>query len=122
MVATLLFWHHLKHPSDTTIRQKLPGTWVWQKYNMRFTITFATNGSFQSQLVFGYSKSSRTDQIGGTWQIKDGIYTSTITNDSNERHQVPRTSSGRIIVPNSDEFVLVSKDSTNNEVWKRVSQ
>ena len=74
IAATLLFWHHSRRPSDTEIRQKVPGSWTGK--NKKFLMTVTPDGSY------AYGTSPTHNAIGGTWEIKDGFFIMTITNST----------------------------------------
>jgi hypothetical protein len=122
IMCALLFWRHAKQPTDSDLRQKLSGTWAWERDNIRCTNTIAPNGTFDYQLVYLYAKDARTHQVEGTWQVEDGILIETITNDNDAQHRVPRTNSAQIILVDARELSVAYQHFTNTETWKRISQ
>ena len=101
VVASLLFWHHLKHPSDAAIRQKLPGTWNITGNGGSGTTTIDSDGHFLSQFA-----GRDVLRLEGTWQVEDGCFVYRVTNSSLAPNRVPYTVSERIIRIDSQELVL----------------
>jgi major membrane immunogen (membrane-anchored lipoprotein) len=73
-----------KPPSDAELRQKVTGVW---KYNHKSllgnpvedTFTFAPNGNYAKQVVIIHGTERKNYTGFGTWQIKDGVLTTTVT-------------------------------------------
>jgi hypothetical protein len=123
----LLFWQQAKQSKDRDFRRKLAGTWSWEFGNERDTNVIASDGSYDEQLISTNSKGAKLFQSAGMWQIEDGIFIETVTNDSRAHARVPRIKSAQIVRVDAREFVIVwpDPDSTNEpvkSVWQRVSQ
>jgi hypothetical protein len=73
-VISVLVWHHYRPPSDAEIHQTIIGTWRNPKGFGQ--MTFDSDGSFSSSWKAG----SRTNTFEGTWLVKDGELTATVTN------------------------------------------
>ena len=122
VACVLLVWQHVKISRfDRDFRQSLAGTWSRELENMRCTNIVAPDGSFTEQSTFSHPDRTNTYQMAGTWHIKDGNLIEAVTSDSNKSALVPRTHSGKIIVVNSNEFIMAWQGSTNKTVWQRVS-
>src|SRR5437763_534864 len=78
----LLFWQQAKQSKDRDFRHKLAGTWSWEFGNERDTNVMAPDGGYDEQLISTNSKGVKLFQSAGMWQIKDGIFIETVTNDS----------------------------------------
>jgi hypothetical protein len=98
VVASLLFWHHTKHPSDATIRRTLPGTWVAQGGSS--TCIRDADGHFVAQLA-----GRHTGRMEGTWQIQDGFLIDSITNSTLTTH-VPYTIRAQILRMDGHELAV----------------
>ena len=131
IVCGMLLYKQVKLSKDSGSRSQLIGTWSWEFYNERGTNTIAPNGSFDEQSVSTNYKGIKISQSAGTWQIKDGIFIETVTNDSRARARVPRIKSAQIVRVDARQFVIIwpdaahEDDSTNapiESVWQRVSQ
>jgi hypothetical protein len=101
--------------------QKLAGVWLRQEAGMRCTNTVAPDGSFTEQAVFVHPGRTNTYQMAGTWQIKDGRFIESVTNDSNMTARVPRSHSGQIVFVNTNEFVVSWPADKSKTVWQRIS-
>jgi hypothetical protein len=123
----LLFRQQVKLSRDREFKHKLAGTWSWEFNNERDTNAIASDGSYDEQLISTNSKGVKLFQFAGTWQIKNGIFIETVTNDSRARARVPRIKSAQIVRVDVHEFVIVwpDPDSANEpveSVWQKVSQ
>jgi hypothetical protein len=98
IVGSLLFWHHMKHPSDATIRRTLPGTWVAQGGSS--TCTRDADGHFVAQIA-----GRHTGRLEGTWQVQDGFLIDSITNSSLTA-RVPYTIRARILRMDGHELAV----------------
>jgi hypothetical protein len=117
----------VKLSRDREFRHKLAGTWSWEFDNERDTNVIAPDGSYDEQLISTNSKGVKLFQFARTWQIKNGIFIETVTNDSRPRARVPRIKSAQIVCVDAREFDIVwpDPDSTNEpveSVWQRISQ
>ena len=115
IAVTLLLTACSRHPSDAQVRQSLPGTWTWERDNIRCTNTIAADGTFDYQLVYLYAEGAQKHQVDGAWQVKDGVLIETITNDSNMQHRVPRTNSAQITILDAHELSVAYLHFTNTE-------
>jgi hypothetical protein len=117
IIATLIFMHYQKHPSDSMIRRKLPGTWIPNIADGRArTLTTSSDGHWTEQIT----GKIRTGRLEGTWQVRDGFLIITLTNNDLDM-QVPSTHSSRIIRIDSHEYVLQSENgNTPAVVFKKV--
>jgi hypothetical protein len=112
-IATLIFMHYQKHPSDSKIRRNLPGTWILNMAgDLRTTYIMSADGHWTGQ-VSGKTTAGRMD---GTWQVKDGFLISTTTNsnfgtNTSLRVQTPASVSSRIIRIDSHEFVVQTRNT-----------
>jgi hypothetical protein len=106
IVCILLYLRHAKISRDRDFSQKLAGAWSWEYANIRDTYTFAPDGSFAVHEIFSHPKSTNTYQMAGLWHIKDGMIVQTVTNDSNTKRRVPRTSSGQVVRVDAHEYVV----------------
>jgi len=115
IIGGLLFWHYRKHPSDTAVRQGLPGTWVETAGNgITKTITIDSNEHTTIQF-----SGRATGRLEGTGQVQDGFLITTITNSS-LAHRVPYTNRMRIVRMADHELVLQGERNTQEEVLKKV--
>ncbi len=111
IAASVLFWHHLKHPSDATIRRTLPGTWVANGGSS--TCTRDSDGHFVAQLT-----GRHVGRLEGTWQVQDGFLIETYTNSSFTKY-LPYTMRGRILRLDSHELA-VQEDAATISVSRRI--
>ena len=111
IIATLLVWHHTKHPSDAAIRRELPGTWVPPGGGS--TCIIGSDGHFVAQLT-----GKRVGRLEGTWQVQDGFMIYTFTNSSFTKY-VPYTIRGRILRMDGHELA-VQEDAKTVEVTQKV--
>jgi hypothetical protein len=109
MVASVLFWQHLKHPSDAKLVRQIAGTWT---HGGLFTQTFSLDGSFSS--VIGHSSALVTYQ--GTWLVKDHSLVLTVTNaqgTGNHRAEpVGSVDSSKIIHLDDHQFIYEIEGQT----------
>ena len=122
ILAVTLLWQFDKISRDRGFRRELAGTWSWELYNIRSISVFAPDGSFAAQRTYSHPTRTDTNQMSGTWLVKDGDLIEIVASDTNKRAKVPRTHVGRIIRENAQEFAVIWQDSTNESVWQRVSQ
>jgi hypothetical protein len=117
IIGTVIYLHYQKHPSDSMIRRKLPGTWTLNIGDGRArTMTMSLDGHCTEQITGKIG----TGRLDGTWQVKDGFLISTIkTNDLDM--PVPSTHSSRIIRIDSHEYVLHSDNGNTQVVFKKVA-
>jgi len=116
IVATLIFLHYQKHPNDSMIRRKLLGTWILNITDGRArTLMMSSDGHWTEQIT----GKIRTGRLDGTWQVRDGLLITTITNNDLDM-QVPSTHSSRIIRIDSHEYVLQSENGNTPAVFKKV--
>jgi uncharacterized protein YxeA len=106
VVLSLLLWQHHKVARDQDFSRKLAGVWSWKYANILETYNFAADGSLTTQDTFTYSKSTNTFQESGTWHIKDGQLTDTITSDTHKRARVPRSSTSRIVRLDANRLIV----------------
>ena len=105
IIGILIYLHYQKHPSDSMIRRKLPGTWVPNVADGRSHIfKLAADGHWTEQIT----GKIRTGRLEGTWQFKDGLLITTITTNDLDM-QVPSTHSSRIIQIDSHEFIVSNR-------------
>lgn len=116
IIAILVVMHYQKHPSDSAIRRKLPGTWTLNIADGRArTLMMSSDGHWTEQIT----GKIRTGRLDGTWQVRDGFLISTITNNDMDM-QVPSTHTSRIIRIDSHEYVLHSENGNTQVVFKKV--
>lgn len=110
-----------KPSSDADIRQRLPGTWLFDSpgHYFRSTLTIASNGGYVCQLTVSNRQSIRTNELEGTYQVKDGILIDTITKSSITNEPVPLVFSNQIIRVNNSEFVYRRLDMGNIVVFRK---
>jgi uncharacterized protein YxeA len=106
VVLSLLFWQHHKVAREQDFSRKLAGVWSWKYANILETYNFAADGSLTTQDTFTYSKSTNTYQESGTWHIKDGRLTDTITSDTHKRARVPRSSTSQIVRLDANRLIV----------------
>ena len=73
IIASLLFWLHSRSPSDTKIGQRVAGTWTRARGG---PLVVNPDGSWAIKSL----GDSPTNSYAGTWQIKGGVLSMTITN------------------------------------------
>jgi len=118
VVGSLLFWHYRnlnKHPSDSAVRQELPGTWVEAAENgITKTMMIGPDGHTTIQI-----SGQATGRLEGTELVQDGYLITTITNSSLTDH-VPYTNRVRVIRMDDNALVLQGLRNTPEEVFKKV--
>jgi hypothetical protein len=77
--------------SDAELGKLLPGTWILEKPRFRSVTTLASNGSYVSHITTTWSNETRTLNLEGTWQVKNGLLIDTITKHSDPTVGVPWT-------------------------------
>jgi ABC-type glycerol-3-phosphate transport system substrate-binding protein len=112
IVVTLLLWHHIRHPGDAAIRQKLIGSWGSENPAIKGAVTFNPDGSFAVNETFGLGTNAHPVQYAGTWQVEDGfLVTRTAQGSSGGVHVEPITRD-KIIRVNDQEWVFIDRGTT----------
>jgi hypothetical protein len=114
IIATLFFWQHQKHPTDSAIRDKLIGTWSPNIADGRVRTSTMYSDGHWTATVTGKIGTGRMD---GTWHIKDGFWITTMTNNDLDM-QVPSTNSSRIIRIDNHEFIVSNRQM--QVVYKKI--
>jgi hypothetical protein len=130
-VALLHYHAKISKARDEAFQERLAGVWLREEDNLpyrvggplslRCTNTVATDGSFVELSWLSHLDRTNTYQDTGTWHIKDGDLTETVTRDSNKAAVVPRSCSGRIVFVKTNEFVIYWLETTNTQVWQKIS-
>jgi hypothetical protein len=76
IIATLLFWQHQKHPSDTQIQHRAFGTWSNTADGGKFV--FSPDVSWLIQTPSHVT--NRINSWSGTWRVEDGFIVEAMTN------------------------------------------
>lgn len=110
LVACVLVWQHLRVPSDTEIRHKIIGAWAATD-GTEAIFDFAQDGSYME---------GHLAQLGGIWQVKDGVLSMKMTNFPTGFQQ----SRGGILplkfrIIHVDDHHLVYTEKTTTNTWKR---
>ena len=98
---------------DSAVRRRLPGAWTFAAdyengHHSKITIKVDPNGDYVCQVV----GASRTSNLAGTFEVRDGVLIDTVTKISNTNLVTPRTYRARIV--RSDGRELVLKYEANN--------
>ncbi len=123
-----------KRHGDAQVGDKLTGNWVATgSYrnggNFKSTLTIGRSGNYVCHLVTqGESGPTRTNALEGTFQIKDGILTDTVTKHSNTNAVLPMITRARIVRIDEGEMVLKwdlaegVESATNEVVFRRLGK
>jgi hypothetical protein len=79
-------------------------------------VTVASTGAYVGDATNFGSKGFKTYHIEGTWEIKDGVLTDTVTNHSDPKARLPFISSERIIRFSTNELVVRYEYDASNFV------
>jgi hypothetical protein len=73
-------------PDDSRLKEQIVGTWTPENSDgfYLFVITLNSDGSFQSKAKTSSTNPAKEWNYAGSWQLKDGILLSTITNSSGQ--------------------------------------
>ena len=116
----LLYWQHVTVARfDSDFRQQLAGVWLRQEAGMRCTNTVAADGSFIELSWFSHPDRTNTYRATGTWLVKDGRLTETVSSSSNSAEVTPHRGDARIIRSDAGEFVVRWQNSVET-TWQRV--
>jgi FtsP/CotA-like multicopper oxidase with cupredoxin domain len=119
----VLYWQHLKHPSDDQVRRMLPGTWLVSSGDSVHVSVDRTNiigadGRYASKIA-NPSTSSVID-LEGTFQVSDGYLIDTMTKCSRTNAHVPNVYRGRIIRADSREMVFAFDGGSSTVYFRKV--
>ncbi len=120
----VLYWQHLKHPSDAQVRQMLPGTWSVSSGDSRVhvsvdqTSTIGSDGRYASKIT-NTSTGSVID-LEGTFQVSDGYLIDTMTKCSRTNAHVPNVYRARIIRADSREMVFAFDGGSSKVYFRKV--
>ena len=131
-LSVLLLLSGCNHHSDAAIPRVLLGTWVAEGVyplgvGFESTVKIASDGRYTCHLVcHNASNATRTCEIEGTFQVKDGVLIDTITKHSQTNAPVPIVLRERIVRMDRWEMVLSNESylqntATNTVVWRKVS-
>lgn len=113
VLAAVLLLSGCSRRGEVEDRKKLTGTWtVGGSYpeggDFKTTITFDPGGHYVAQILISSSHDSvtRTGNLAGTFEIKDGVLTDTMTKYSNTNLAPPMISRARVIRMDGRELVV----------------
>jgi hypothetical protein len=74
------------HSEDSRLKKQIVGTWAPENSDgfYLFEMTLNSDGSFQSKMKAVSTNPAIEWNYAGSWQIKDGLLLSTITNSSGQ--------------------------------------
>jgi len=102
---------------DAEAQSKLTGNWILEVVrdgiHFKSFTTVASDGEYVSQLT---DNGIRTFELEGTWLIKDGILTDTITKHSNTNTHLPIVSRDLIIRLDDQELIVKAKERPELQV------
>jgi hypothetical protein len=105
---------------DAAVRTILPGTWTVtgdssELGHFKSMITVDRSGDYVSQVIFQgqWDGVTRTSNLAGTFEVRDGILIDTMRKHSNTNAVLPRISRAHIV--RFDERELVLKEEANNQ-------
>jgi hypothetical protein len=101
---------------DAQARKNLPGTWtlVADGKNPKSTIIVDPNGDYICEVIAqsSWDGVTRTYNLAGRWEVRDGILIDTMTKNSSTNARLPMISRSRIV--RSDRRELVINVETNS--------
>ena len=107
--------------SEAELQQQLAGTWKTERDftnggSFQSTVMIAPNGAYVGGITNFGRKSFKTYHVEGTWEIKDGFLTDTLTNHSDTNARPPFVSSERIIRFSTNELVVQFESGPSNSI------
>jgi hypothetical protein len=114
--------------SDAQARKNLTGTWTLSGDNsvashFKSTITVDPSGDYVCQVVLQsrWDGVTRTNDLAGRWEVRDGILIDTMTKHSSTNARLPMISRSRVVRSGRRELVINvetngSGDFLTNEV------
>lgn len=107
---------------ETTIQNQVAGTWFHDDSYYRCVMKLVSDGSFHSRCTTTFTNATYEWSYDGTWEVKDGVLISTITNSStkNTDHFEPVGTVDRVRIVEIDgsHLALAIEDQTNLFVRK----
>jgi major membrane immunogen (membrane-anchored lipoprotein) len=103
--------------SDVELFQKVTGVWKYTNTHRIFdtttenTLTLAPNGNYANQAVSIHGTERKNSTIFGTWQVKDGVLTTTLT----KIDPMPRDGLGGVIAKGFLGFISQRKIVSVND-------
>jgi hypothetical protein len=131
IVALLLLLAGCHRQGDAETQRNLPGTWIMTRDDaengpFQSTITFGPSGDYVCQVVAKnrWDGLTRTSNLAGRFEVRDGMLIDTMTKNSNTNAELPIISTARIVRSNGRELVLKFEGNepgypTNEIVWRK---
>ncbi|SPE50251.1 exported hypothetical protein [Verrucomicrobia bacterium] len=121
VVFGLFLWSSEGPPNDKQIRTRIARTWKFERPAPHFarkgTVTFASDGTYTSQVTFSLFGDEKTYEVDGTWEVKNGFIDTKVTTSDNPLAPVGRMTHRKIIHLDNWQFIY-EVENGERMTWK----